>query len=492
MKNNYLLKSLQLKNYAAIILLFLCIKNLQAQTAFTPGAPWDYGYYSSGTAGTVVHKNGVVQLLSNVTGAAAASVHKTTNQINTGTSWSRCYNVFFGCPGPDNIGSDLMGDGLAWSLYNPLFSSCDPTGGYKLGSVGGGIGYANTGCSNIITIEFDTFDSQNTGGYDLNYGGTVSPSTGNEDEISLHIDGHANNTGILFSSNPGNLEDGYQHTICISYTPSATLGNGGIMQVTIDGSLKFSYDMGAIYNLETYLDPYPPCGCTGVPPYTANSVFDVSTLNQMWSSGKNNAANSSIVAPAGVNIASNLIGGAGTLGCFPLPVDMMSFTAVKKNGTVVLDWSTASEKNNNKFVIERSTDGINWVSIGEVMAIGNTNSISNYTFTDVDPLDGTSYYHLHQIDINGSATVSKTLVVLTSSQLVSVSPNPFDGVLTIMTNIKGNINVSMLDVLGRSLYEITKDVEDGLITIHPELASGAYIVTLSAGEFVEHYRVIKK
>ncbi|HWZ22047.1 MAG TPA: T9SS type A sorting domain-containing protein, partial [Cytophagaceae bacterium] len=211
-----------------------------------------------------------------------------------------------------------------------------------------------------------------------------------------------------------------------------------------------------------------------------------------WSSGKNSAANSSIVAPAGVNIASNLIGGTGTLGCFPLPVDLMSFTATKKNETVVLDWTTASEKNNNKFVIERSSDGINWVSIGEVMGVGNTNSITNYTFTDANPLDGTSYYHFRQIDINGNASVSRALVVFTSDQLISVSPNPFNDVLTIMTNIKGDINISIYDVLGRLLYETNKEVKDGLLTIHPELASGAYIVTVGAGEFVKHYRVIKE
>jgi hypothetical protein len=496
MKKTYLLKLLQLKNYVVMTLFLLTLTSLRAQTAFTPGGSWDYGYYSSGTAGTVVHNNGVVQLLSSTAGASAASVHETTpaNQIITGTSWSRCYNVFFGCPGSDNIaGPDTKGDGLAWSLYNPLFSSCEPTGGYRLGSIGGGMGYANTGCSKIITLEFDTYSSQNTNGYDANYGGTGTPSTGSQDEISLHIDGHADNTGVLYSSNPGNLEDGFQHAICISYTPNATLGNGGVMQVTIDGTLRFSYEMGATYNLEKYLDPYPPCGCTGVPPYTSNSTFDASSLNQMWSSGKDGAANSSIVAPAGVSIVPNLIGGAGTLGCFPaLPVEMMRFTAVNKNETVVLDWSTASEKNNNKFVIERSSDGINWVSIGEVMGAGNTNSATDYTFTDVDPLNGTSYYRLRQIDADGQSSLSKILSVFTSNPLISVSPNPFDDVLTIVTTSKGEVNVAIHDIQGRLLYEISKEVSDGLLTIYPELASGAYIVKVSVGEFVEHYRVIKK
>jgi hypothetical protein len=185
----------------------------------------------------------------------------------------------------------------------------------------------------------------------------------------------------------------------------------------------------------------------------------------------------------------------GTLtfsGCDPLPVELLSFTATKKNGTVVLNWATASEKNNNKFIIERSSDGINWVAVGEVIGIGNTSSITNYTFTDLDPLDGISYYHLRQIDVNGSSSISWPVVVLTSNQQVSVSPNPFDDVLKIVTNIKGEINVSIYDVVGRLLYETNQEVKDGELTIHPELAGGAYIVKINSGEFLEYYRVIKK
>ena len=770
MKNNYLLKSLKFKGSALLILLILSITSLQAQTQFTPGAPWDFGWNSGGSAGTTVYPNGVVQLLSNSgTSCEGAAIHETTSQITTGTSWSICYNVFFGCPGQDNIGNDKQGDGMAWSLYNPLYPGCDVSnsGTLKLGSCGGGLGYNATPCAKVITIEFDTYSSQNSDGlFDANYGGVGNVSTGDDDEISLHYNDQAQNSGTLFSTDPGNLEDGQQHTICISYTPNATIGNGGTMVVKIDGVVKFSYDMGPTNNLEDYFDNI------------SNGTFDATALNQMWSSGKQNATNPATVAPAGVSIVANVtgtlcpatvsvsasstgcsgnytlsslvvpptgctttqvqfydgatllqtvttspytysyvpangshsytakatfsgacgtqtssvltttvgassstlkltstapvIGGGvdaiwssytsramnyrqsgspvndanlganwtvtydntylyvlidvtdnisdtddGTIwqndaveifvdinkdagsgygsndqhylfnrngvsdtednghgvsgvvyavtekpvgqgyymevkmpwttlaggvpyspppggsigldvavddadgaqrtnivtwgdpafgehsnaslmpawqfsGCDPLPVDLLIFTATKKNGTVVLDWATASEQNNSKFIIERSSDGINWPSIGEVIGVGNTKSISNYSFTDANPLDGTSYYRLLQIDIDGKGTLSKTVVVNTSGQLVSVSPNPFNDELTIKTNIKGEISISVLDVLGRSLYDISKETEDGQVTIHPELASGAYIVTVSAGELVEHYRVIKK
>ena len=493
MKNICILKSLRLNNCAVIILFLLTITSLQAQTTFTPGGPWDYGYYSSGTAGTVVHNNGVVQLLSSTAGASAASVHETTTKINTGTSWNICYNVFFGCPGSDNIGGpDTKGDGLAWSLYNPLFSSCDPTGGYRLGSVGGGIGYANTGCSKIITIEFDTYSSQNTNDYDLNYGGTVSPSTGNQDEISLHINGWADNTGILFSSNPGNLEDGYEHIICISYTPGSPLGSGGTMQVTIDGTLRFSYNMGATYNLETYLDPYPPCGCTGVPPYTSNSVFDVSALNQMWSSGKDGADNSSIVAPAGVDISSNLIGGAGTLGCFPLPVTFTSTEAARlHNGNVRVTWNVADEISMKEYEVERSEDGMHFTTFQIVAASGS----NTYSAMDPEAPTGEIYYRIKGVSLNGERdyTSLEYVAAIDGISYIEVYPNPVNAGGSINLKIKNqaqsNYQVRLYNYLGQSVFQTSVSVASSQHLQSPDLpeqlSSGCYQIEI-IGEYGNH------
>ena len=73
-------------------------------------------------------------------------------------------------------------------------------------------------------------------------------------------------------------------------------------------------------------------------------------------------------------------------GNFVLPVALISFTAEKNGQTVLLKWKTAQEQNSDRFEIERSADGRNFNTIGNVAATGNTNSIRNYSFTDNGPM----------------------------------------------------------------------------------------------------------
>src|SRR6478609_7118973 len=98
-----------------IIMLLLTMTCVHAQSG-----GWD-AIVTNGTAGNNDYGNGVIRLLSDVnTGCAGAAVHETTpaNQYNPTTGdFSHCYQVFFGCPGNDNIGSDLNGDGMAFSFW---------------------------------------------------------------------------------------------------------------------------------------------------------------------------------------------------------------------------------------------------------------------------------------------------------------------------------------------------------------------------------------
>ncbi len=179
--------------------------------------------------------------------------------------------------------------------------------------------------------------------------------------------------------------------------------------------------------------------------------------------------------------------------CDPLPVSLLSFTGKMANGIVILNWSTAVEVNNNKFIVERSTDLYNWQSIGEVAGAGNFNSIVNYSFTDYAPLNGITYYRLRQVDTDGTYAYSNAIVVQTGLSVnVNISPNPFDDVLTIQTNSQDEIEISIHDVLGRLLYTARRKSENGLLTLQPDLASGAYVITVQTEAFVERQKVIKK
>jgi hypothetical protein len=80
-----------------------------------------------------------------------------------------------------------------------------------------------------------------------------------------------------------------------------------------------------------------------------------------------------------------------------VPVNLLSFTATHANGSVLLNWTTAQEINNNHFIIERSPDGNNFSEIGSVPAAQVSALTNEYTFSDKMPLSGISYYRLLQI-----------------------------------------------------------------------------------------------
>jgi hypothetical protein len=85
-----------------------------------------------------------------------------------------------------------------------------------------------------------------------------------------------------------------------------------------------------------------------------------------------------------------------------LPVTLVSFDVKKDNKTVLAEWKTTNESNNNYFSIERSADQRTFVSIGVVNANRNLNRSLQYQFIDKYPLEGINYYRLKQVDLGGS------------------------------------------------------------------------------------------
>lgn len=118
----------------------------------------------------------------------------------------------------------------------------------------------------------------------------------------------------------------------------------------------------------------------------------------------------------------------------PLPIELMDFTANLKNDrTVSLAWQTASEKSNDYFTIERSTDGKKWTIIQEVKGAGNSNSVLNYATEDVLMEKGIYYYRLKQTDFDGAFTYSDIRAVAANNPTneTSIYPNPTNGSFTL-------------------------------------------------------------
>lgn len=137
-----------------------------------------------------------------------------------------------------------------------------------------------------------------------------------------------------------------------------------------------------------------------------------------------------------------------------LPISLANFTASAEGKSVKLLWTTATEQNNDRFEILRSADGrTNWKVIGTVKGNGTTSKSSNYSFADINPLNGNNYYRLKQFDIDGKFNESeiKYLSLQLSKTLMNVFPNPTKGMIQFtLTDYKGgNITAQLSEMTGK-------------------------------------------
>lgn len=154
------------------------------------------------------------------------------------------------------------------------------------------------------------------------------------------------------------------------------------------------------------------------------------------------------------NLTSNTFGACnGTGGSSQsLPVTLSEFTATPSPNGIKLSWTTASETKNDYFTIERASDGVHFIPIGEKDGNGTTAHGSSYSFTDEQPLKGNNYYRLKQIDEDGTSTYSPVRVVrLGKAEQIAVYPNPTStGNFNINYNSEseGTLQVSLKNAAG--------------------------------------------
>jgi hypothetical protein len=94
-----------------------------------------------------------------------------------------------------------------------------------------------------------------------------------------------------------------------------------------------------------------------------------------------------------------------------LPVTFVSFTASKVDDQVSLSWATTDEINNSHFEIERSTDGVNFSTVGIVFPAEPVSSINMYKFKDRINTKLSVYYRIRQVDVNGQDLYSSVKII---------------------------------------------------------------------------------
>lgn len=174
----------------------------------------------------------------------------------------------------------------------------------------------------------------------------------------------------------------------------------------------------------------------------------------------------------------------------PLPVELLNFSAEVAGNTVVLNWTTASEINNDYFTVERSADALNFTAIGTVDGAGNSSLTRNYQLIDANPLPGVSYYRLRQTDFNGDFEIFGPVAVnFSGSSLTGVAlfPNPANEFSHVMIN--GNHSgkgwVRVTDITGRIVANYQIVLEKGVtpFTLQTsDLAPGQYMVSVETAD----------
>lgn len=175
-----------------------------------------------------------------------------------------------------------------------------------------------------------------------------------------------------------------------------------------------------------------------------------------------------------------------------LPVTWLDFTGLRSNQSVVLNWSTATEENNKVFHVQRSVDGVNFITIDHVLTAGNGNVVRHYEYMDLNAPSGSVYYRLVQEDINGASSNSKIVIVGASGKLdLALVPNPGNGSFTITglaTDVK--LNVAVYSITGQSVF--TTLASPGQIIDLEGIAKGFYIVKIVSGTTEQSIRYINQ
>lgn len=165
-----------------------------------------------------------------------------------------------------------------------------------------------------------------------------------------------------------------------------------------------------------------------------------------------------------------------------------------------LQWSTASEQNNDRFDVERSLDGSNWKVIGTVKGNGSSSLAHSYVTYDNSPSTKTNYYRLSQYDFDGKVKKSGVQMIKMNNGNISgitVFPNPTrDKVGFTMNNYEGKTFTAVLSTIdGKLVHKETISLLSGSnnfyqLGVARSITKGIYILRVTGSDLDQSTKVI--
>jgi hypothetical protein len=182
-----------------------------------------------------------------------------------------------------------------------------------------------------------------------------------------------------------------------------------------------------------------------------------------------------------------------------LPINLLDFEVVCKGEAAVANWSTASEINNNYFVLECSKDMRNFYEIARVAGAGNSNEKKSYSIIDHEWLNGNRYYRLKQVDYDGHLKVYEPVSINCNENepTLLIYPNPFTDELHVVIDRMQDdqLILEIYDELGRQVFDQkyypTGDTFETTLNLK-ELKPAVYNLRIKSAGQINIFKIVRK
>jgi len=412
----------------------------------------------------------------------ASGYYYTMDPLMTGTFGVGAYVALI----PSGFGSFIaIPDPSVSTVNNTNPHTVDLTGAIQSGSAF--IVYSNSGSSSLTIREQDKTSGSNT--YLFRPSGDLSSIQ--ELRTNLYASDGAGNNNMLDGAL--NLyDDSYSDSVDFmedvkkASNPSESLSllrNGLTLTAEKRKPLTVSdtvyYNLANVqqrnYTLEFIANNLNTTGLTGI---IKDSYLGTSTpLNMNGIS----SVNFSVDGNAASSVANRFMIVFRPLGV--VPVTFTSINAWQQNSSIAVQWQVENQLNIKQYIVEKSTDGINFTEVATVTATGNNQSTITYNWLDASPVNGANYYRAYSIDNTGAVAYTQIVKVDISSgnSSIAVYPNPVtNGTINLeMKNMpQGLYNVRFLNEIGQLIFNKTINHTEGTsaetISYDKNISKGSY------------------
>jgi len=237
--------------------------------------------------------------------------------------------------------------------------------------------------------------------------------------------------------------------------------------------------------------------------------IDTSYINAMYTVSNTNISSFSVrfgtltTVPSTANRQFSLYLKGFTYPGSSLPVKFSSFTAALNGSKKVdLKWTTSAEMNVSHFVVERSTDGVNFSDAGVVFAMGNSSTDMHYAFPDnIAGIDQpVIYYRLRCVDVDGFTEYSGTRMIRLVSKpenqiTIMTYPNPVSNELRITVPSawqNKKVVYELFTANGQTIKRLERGNSTQTETLNTsQLSKGLYIIRVSCNGETAQQKIIK-